>query len=292
MQMGGVRLEQNKTAEAVAYFDQAAKLSPNPVLADLAGLNSALALLDTAPYKDVEARLTPLMGEKSPYRVQAKEALAFAKLRAGDLAGARGDFLVLSSSLDNSSDEIRERARGAMAMIDSGSAKDLPAVVKAAIALPPSAALALPPGRKPTSPPIRPPIPMSRRPMTTKRYLLLTAMMTAAVSVAGCSTISKINPFDKKEANKTLATQGQRISVIAFDQKVEQAEALKGATSSCPSPPSRPIGRCRAATPSSRSSTWPPPPTSTSPGARASARRPTASITSPRRRSPPTARSS
>jgi hypothetical protein len=57
--------------------------------------------------------------------------------------------------------------------------------------------------------------------MTTKRYLLLTAMMTAAVSVAGCSTISKLNPFDKKEANKTLATQGQRISVIAFDQKVE-----------------------------------------------------------------------
>lgn len=53
--------------------------------------------------------------------------------------------------------------------------------------------------------------------MTTKRYLLLTAMMTAAVSVAGCSTISKLNPFDKKEANKTLATQGQRISVIAFD---------------------------------------------------------------------------
>jgi hypothetical protein len=95
----------------VAYFDQAAKLSPNPVLADLAGLNSALALIDTAPYKDVEARLTPLMGEKSPYRVQAKEALAFAKLQAGDLAGARGDFLVLSSSLDNSSDEIRERAQ-------------------------------------------------------------------------------------------------------------------------------------------------------------------------------------
>jgi hypothetical protein len=146
LQMGGARLEQNKTAEAVAYFDQAAKLSPNPVLADLAGLNSALALIDTAPYKDVEARLTPLMGEKSPYRVQAKEALAFAKLRAGDLAGARGDFLVLSSSLDNSSDEIRERARGAMAMIDSGSAKDLPAVVKAAMALPPSAALSLPTG--------------------------------------------------------------------------------------------------------------------------------------------------
>jgi len=146
IQMGGIRLEENKPADAVRYFDEAAKVAPNPVLADLAGLNSALALLDTAPYKDVEARLTPLMGKKSPYRVQAKEALAFAKLQAGDLAGARADFSVLSTSLDNSSDEIRQRAQGAMTMIDSGSAKNLSAVVKAARALPPAAALTLPPG--------------------------------------------------------------------------------------------------------------------------------------------------
>lgn len=64
--------------------------------------------------------------------------------------------------------------------------------------------------------------------MTSKRSLLLAAMLTAAVSVAGCSTLSRVNPFHKKETNKTLATQGQRISVIAFDQKVEPAEALKG----------------------------------------------------------------
>jgi hypothetical protein len=146
MQMGGIRLEENKTADAVRYFDEAAKLAPNPVLADEAGLNSALALLDTAPYKDVEARLTPLMGEKSPYRVQAKEALAFAKLRNGDLVGARADFIWLATSLDNSSDEVRQRAQAARDMIDSGSAKNLPAVVKAAIALPPSAALTPPAG--------------------------------------------------------------------------------------------------------------------------------------------------
>ena len=145
MQMGAIRLEDDKTADAVAYFDQAAKLAPNPVLGDLARLNSALALLDTAPYKDVEARLTPLMGEKSPYRVQAKEALAFAKLRNGDLAGARADFVVLATSLDNSSDDVRQRAQAARDMIDSGSAKDLSAVVKAAVALPPPSAALTPP---------------------------------------------------------------------------------------------------------------------------------------------------
>ena len=72
--------------------------------------------------------------------------------------------------------------------------------------------------------------------MTSKRSLLLAAMLTAAVSVAGCSTVSRVNPFHKKEANKTLATQGQRISVIAFDQKVEQAEGLKGADFYLPEP--------------------------------------------------------
>jgi outer membrane protein assembly factor BamB len=69
---------------------------------------------------------------------------------------------------------------------------------------------------------------MSRRTMTLKRSLVLAALLTAAVSVSGCSTISKLNVFDKKEANKSTATAGQRISVIAFDQKVEAAEALKG----------------------------------------------------------------
>ncbi|MBW8858340.1 MAG: dehydrogenase, partial [Caulobacter sp.] len=77
---------------------------------------------------------------------------------------------------------------------------------------------------------------MSRRPMTSKRSLLLAAMLTAAVSMAGCSTLSRVNPFHKKGANKTLATQGQRISVIAFDQKVEPAEALKGADFFLPEP--------------------------------------------------------
>lgn len=151
MQMGGIRLDEGKTADAVRYFDDAAKIAPDPVLADIARLKSAFALMDTAPYKDIESRLTPLTGEKSPYRVQAKEALAFAKLQAGDTAGARGDFTVLSL-LTDASDETRQRAQAAIQMIDSGSAKALPAAVKAAVALPPPPQIApgqLPPGLQP-----------------------------------------------------------------------------------------------------------------------------------------------
>jgi hypothetical protein len=136
MQQGGLRLEANDTAQAVKYFDQSAEAAPDPVLGDLARLKSALALLDTAPYAELEKRLTPLTKDGAPYRMEAKEALAMAKLLAGKTADARGDFAVLSLSPD-SSDAQRDRARLSMDMIDAGSAKSIPAIVKAAATLPP-----------------------------------------------------------------------------------------------------------------------------------------------------------
>ena len=54
-----------------------------PLIADAARLKSALALMDTAPYADIETRLKPLLDEKRPYRIAAREALAMAKLKAG-----------------------------------------------------------------------------------------------------------------------------------------------------------------------------------------------------------------
>jgi hypothetical protein len=130
--------EAKRTAEAVALFDEAAKAAPDPLIADAARLKSALAVLDTAPLKDVEQRLEPLLKDGRPFRVQAREALAFAKLNAGDIAGARGDFLVISTSLDTP-ESARERAKAAIGLIDSGSAKAVPATVRAAAALPPNA---------------------------------------------------------------------------------------------------------------------------------------------------------
>ena len=135
MQQGGMRLEAGKADEAVKLFDQAAEAAPDEMLSDLARLKSAFALLDTAAYAELEGRLKPLTEDERPYRTEAKEALAFAKLMAGKTTEARGDFAVLSL-LPDSPDPVRERARVAMDMIDSGSAKALPAAVKAAPAMP------------------------------------------------------------------------------------------------------------------------------------------------------------
>jgi hypothetical protein len=146
MQQAAIRLQANATGDAVKLFDQAAATAPDPVIGDLARLKSALALMDTAPYAAMEERLKPLTEEKRPYRAAAFEALAMAKLQAGKAKDARGDFVVLTL-MPGAPESVRQRAQEALALIDSGSAKDLPAVVKAAAALPPP--INLPPAAAP-----------------------------------------------------------------------------------------------------------------------------------------------
>jgi hypothetical protein len=139
MQLGGLKIAAGKPEDvkaAVALFDQAAGAAPDDLIGDAARLKSAFAILDTAPFSEVEGRLAPLMKDGHPYRVQAREALAFAKLIKGDTAGARSDFVVITGTLD-APESARQRATAAMGLIDSGSAKAVPAVVKAALSLPP-----------------------------------------------------------------------------------------------------------------------------------------------------------
>ncbi|MBW8814380.1 MAG: tetratricopeptide repeat protein [Caulobacterales bacterium] len=136
MHLAAFALDEKKPADAVKLLDQAAKEAPDPVIGDAARLKSAFALLDTAPLTELEGRLKPLMDDGRPYRIQAREALAFAKLNAGDLKGARGDFVLISQALD-APQGAQARAQAAIGLIDSGSAKAVPAVVKTAASLPP-----------------------------------------------------------------------------------------------------------------------------------------------------------
>jgi hypothetical protein len=153
MQDAQIRLDQKKTDEAVRLFDQAAKAAPDPIIGDIARLKAAWVLTDTRPLPEVEARLTPLTGAKSPYRALAREALAMARLQAGKLDEAKGDFAVLSLSQDVSQ-AAQSRAHAAADLIQSGSAAVLPAAIKAAAALPPQLAI-------PTSAPLSPSAPQA-----------------------------------------------------------------------------------------------------------------------------------
>lgn len=67
----------------------------------------------------------------------------------------------------------------------------------------------------------------------TRRTTLLAALMIGALGLSSCSTLGKINPFDKK-GPKDVASEGERISIIPDDQRLEPAEALKGVDFSLP----------------------------------------------------------
>lgn len=146
MQQGNIRLGAGKASDAAALFDRAAQAAPNSMLHDLASLRAALALLDTAPLPQLQTRLTPLIGENKPFDLQAREALAMAKLAAGKTAEARSDFNALTLTL-GVSQAMRARAEAAIALIDSGEVPAAIAAAKLAATLPPPR-----PGTLPASP--------------------------------------------------------------------------------------------------------------------------------------------
>ncbi|HEX8570733.1 MAG TPA: PQQ-binding-like beta-propeller repeat protein [Caulobacteraceae bacterium] len=65
----------------------------------------------------------------------------------------------------------------------------------------------------------------------------LLPLLALTASLAACGTIRNLNPFGRGgDAGETTAAEGKRISVIALDQTITPAEALKGATFTLPPP--------------------------------------------------------
>jgi outer membrane protein assembly factor BamB len=71
--------------------------------------------------------------------------------------------------------------------------------------------------------------------MTSRRTRFLAVLLIAALGASGCSTVSRFNPFKGKEA-KEVASEGERISIVPADQRLEPAEALKGVEFALPAP--------------------------------------------------------
>ncbi|MFL5295898.1 MAG: PQQ-binding-like beta-propeller repeat protein [Phenylobacterium sp.] len=72
--------------------------------------------------------------------------------------------------------------------------------------------------------------------MTPSRRSLVAVALIAVLGAGGCSTINKINPFKGKGGPAETAAEGERISIVAEDQKLEPAEALKGVDFALPPP--------------------------------------------------------
>lgn len=65
--------------------------------------------------------------------------------------------------------------------------------------------------------------------MKMRQSLVLLAALSLAVGVAGCNTVNKVNPFHKSSSkNKVLASKGERIPLLAYNQTLEVSDALHG----------------------------------------------------------------
>ncbi|WP_312165225.1 PQQ-binding-like beta-propeller repeat protein [Phenylobacterium sp.] len=70
-----------------------------------------------------------------------------------------------------------------------------------------------------------------------RRTSLLALFLAASVAVTGCSTVSRFNPFNRSDDGpQETASEGERIAIVAADQTLEVAEALKGADFFLPTP--------------------------------------------------------
>ena len=157
MQRAAIALDANRTEDALAHFDAAAKASRDPLIADAAALKAALVAIDTAPLADLEARLQPLTDDDRPYSLFAVEALAMARLQHGQADKAREALVLLKNGLDTPQ-VVAQRADLAISAIDSGGAANLKAIVDAMARLPAAPPAAAAPSAPPAAPsaPARP----------------------------------------------------------------------------------------------------------------------------------------
>jgi hypothetical protein len=135
MQRAGVALEANRTADALAHLDEAARSTRDPLIADAAALKAAWVAMDSAPLADLESRLTPLIKDGRPYSAFAAEALAMARLQHGQADKARESFVLLKNGLDTPP-VVARFADLAISSIDAGGASNLAEIARAQAALP------------------------------------------------------------------------------------------------------------------------------------------------------------
>lgn len=156
MQRAGIAADANRVPEAIAYLDEAAKASRDPLISDVAALKAVWLAMDTATLEDIEARVKPLIGDKRPFSAFAMEAQAMARLQAGKPAEAREILVVLKNGLDTP-EIVSQRAELAIGAIDSGGAANLAAITRGMAALP-APTPAPPAGAAPAAPaaPARP----------------------------------------------------------------------------------------------------------------------------------------
>lgn len=115
--LAGSQLKAGRPQDALATFEKLAKApGADPLLSSFAALQAASLRLNEADYAEMQTRLSPLMGDKNPWRFNARELLGLAAIKAGKLDEARTAFSPLLAD-PMVPETTRERVNRAMAEI-------------------------------------------------------------------------------------------------------------------------------------------------------------------------------
>lgn len=151
LQLAGAQSKQGKKAEALATYEALANDgSADAMLRDFARLQAAGLRVGEADFTEMENRLTPLMGDDSPWRYSARELLGLAAFKAGKTTEAR--TILTPLFVDQATPQsIAERAQIVMAEIAAGeiAKKASEAPAPAGAAAPDASANATPPATTP-----------------------------------------------------------------------------------------------------------------------------------------------
>ena len=112
-------LAQRDRAAAVKAYDAiAADSRMGRTLQDLAAVRAALLLVDQAPASEIQTRLEPLTAAERPFRHSARELIALAAWRSGDVKTAKRWFDMIMSDAETPSG-TRSRIEMMMALADA-----------------------------------------------------------------------------------------------------------------------------------------------------------------------------
>jgi len=128
-QRAGIALDAGRDAEALAFHDEAAKASRDPLIADAAAFKALLLAMDMESLEQVQARAKALTGDKRPFAAFAREAEALALLQHGKVAEAKDMLAILKNDLDTPQ-AVSRRAELAIDAIDSGGAANIQAITR------------------------------------------------------------------------------------------------------------------------------------------------------------------
>lgn len=117
---------------ALLAMDDAVAMAQDPLLRDSARLRAAmLAAGNGATFVDLQARVQPLIEERSIFAYQAHELLGMEAMKAGDLVRARSEFESVTLALE-APQGVRQRAEAALAYLGPAPAEETPPPADAA----------------------------------------------------------------------------------------------------------------------------------------------------------------